>query len=339
LEGLSPATDYVYRFDVDGRGTSESYGFRTAPAPGGQQTRIAMGSCIRDEPAPIFTTIPADAPDVFLYLGDNHYANVNHITSLDDDRLGILRWNYRRALLQPDRALLARTASTLAIWDDHDFLGNNTVGSAPGKAVAKRAFDEYWANSLSGTSGAPGVYSVEHYGDVDFFLLDDRYDRSPESDPGGSMLSAGQMEWLKTELAASTAVFKIVANGSLFSYAGETWKDFPAARQAFFDFLADNQVEGVVLVAGDVHRSLFRSIPRTKGYALPELVSSPLANPGSTCTNDPDATTLGCFATGNYFVTMDVDTTVADPTLTARIRDEGGATLLTWTLLRSELQD
>ena len=48
---------------------------------------------------------------------------------------------------------------------------------------------------------------------------------------------------------------------------------------------------------------------------------------------------VGCFATGNYFVTMDVDTTVADPTLTARIRDEGGATLLTWTLLRSELQD
>ena len=224
------------------------------------------------------------------------------------------------------------------MWDDHDYVGNNTIGSAPGKEMALRVFDEYWANTSLGATNVPGTFSKESYGDVDVFLLDDRYYRSPESNASGSILGAAQTQWLEAELLASTAVFKLVVSGSLFSRAGETWKDFPAARASLFDFMAQNQVTGVVLLSGDVHRSIFRRLPRPSGYSLPEIVSSPLNTGNSNCSDDPDAEDIACFDALNYFATLDVDTTLADPELVATIVNELGDDESVLVIKHSELQ-
>ncbi len=338
LTGLEPETQYQATFEIEGELAPRTASFRTMPAStgtGGSKLRFAFGSCAKDFDQPIFDTIAQTAPDAFFFVGDNHYAN-----SPDRDSL---RWYYRRSLEVPERGLLLSHTPTLATWDDHDFVGNNTIGSSPGKATALRVFSEYWANPSVGTPATPGVFFTHRMGDVEVFFLDDRYYRSDEADPNGTMLGAEQTAWLETELEASTATFKLLITGSMWSTTGgESWSDFPAARSALFDFIRDQGIDGVVLLAGDVHRSELRWVERTGAgaYDLPELVASPLANVNSTCPASPpaDATGVACVDDSDFFITVDVDTTVADPTLTARIVEVGGVTRGTLTVKRSDLE-
>jgi hypothetical protein len=92
-----------------------------------------------------------------------------------------------------------------------------------------------------------------------------------------------------------------------------------------------------VLVSGDIHRSELRLLDREGAYDLPEITSSPMAQTSiTTCASD-DAELVACYAAISY-VTVDVDTRLADPPLTATIRDGSGAERASWTLLRSELE-
>lgn len=212
-----------------------------------------------------------EAPDAFFFVGDNHYAN-----SPDRDSL---RWYYRRSLEVPERGLLLSHTPTLATWDDHDFVGNNTIGSSPGKATALRVFSEYWANPSVGTPATPGVFFTHRMGDVEVFFLDDPYYRSDEANPNGTMLGAEQTAWLETELEASTATFKLLITGSMWSTTGgESWSDF-RWRAARCSTSSATGIDGVVLLAGDVHRSELRWVERTSTSASTCPSSSPRPSP------------------------------------------------------------
>ncbi len=249
--------------------------------------------------------------------------------------LSSLRWFCRRARGLPQRAAMLAHTPTIAVWDDHDFVGNNTLGSAPGKEVALRTFAEYWANPSAGTEQAPGVFFRYRYGDVDFFMLDDRYYRGLD----GTLLGQAQTAWLEQELSASTATFKLLVSGSQFTSYGssDSWAAYQSAQTALFDFIRDQKIDGVVLLSGDVHRSELRIIERNSkgGYDLPELTSSPMATWNSPCKSSPEL--LACHDDGQYFVTVDIDTTLADPSLTAHIIDAAGKTLASLPVLLSEL--
>lgn len=336
LASLEPGQAYEFVIDVDGTPSKKGVGSFHTPklAAAHPPLRLAFGSCSKLWDQPIFAAIAEQQPDVFLFVGDNHYGNTPD--------LGGLRWNYRRALEVPERAALLATTSTLAVWDDHDYVGNNTIGASPGKENALRAFSEYWANDGYGVPGTPGIFSTHRWGEVEFFLLDDRYYRSPDTDPNGSMLGAAQTVWLQKALLDSTATFKLLVTGSMWSFnGGETWADFPKARAELFDFIRDQKIGGVVLLAGDVHRSELRKVRRADvgGYDLPEIVSSALANPGGSCpaTSEPEALTVACFDAGDHFATLDFDTAASDPKMTARIRSDDGTSLASMVVLRSSL--
>lgn len=189
-----------------GDGASERVGpfrFTTPPRPGaGTRLRLALVSCARDDAQPIFGVIAAQDPDLLLFLGDNYHGNTSE--------LGAQRQHLRGTLDQPSRAALLRGRSILRICDDHDFVGNNTDGTAFGKEAALRAFSEYTANGSDGGAGLPGPFSHHNDGDVDVFLLDGREHRGED----GHMLGAAPVAWLLDELQASTAPFKLVAGGS-----------------------------------------------------------------------------------------------------------------------------
>jgi len=335
VTGLASGRDYELTFEVDGELSPKVARFRTAPPLGAKSAfRLAYGSCARFDAQPIFETIRADAPDLFLFGGDNHYGNTPDLQSL--------WWNYRWGLERAGRAELVAETPSIATWDDHDYVGNNTIGASPGKENALLAFSQYWANTSYGTPATPGVYSKYSYGDVDVFLLDDRYYRSADTDPNGTMLGDGQVQWLLAELAASTATFKLLVTGSIWSPTGnESWTDFPAARAQVFDTIRDEGIGGVVLVGGDVHRSSLRTIERTAAgaYDLPEIIASPLANNNSACSDNtaPDAVQLSCHDAGTYYARIDVDTTAPDPTLTATIVGLDGVSRSTMVVKRSEL--
>src|SRR3546814_13399356 len=81
---------------------------------------------------------------------------------------------------------------------------------------------DLWANPSYGESDNPGVYFRQHYGGVDFFVLDGRSHRDPivkPDDANKTMLGAAQKAWLKRELQASTTPFKVLAIGGGWSFA------------------------------------------------------------------------------------------------------------------------
>jgi alkaline phosphatase D len=288
IEGLEPATRYWYRMLVDGvvdRYQSVPYAVSTAPA-GAADFRVAFGSCARysyDPEQRIFDVIARQEPDLFLWLGDNVYADAESPTAIADE--------YRRQRGVSRALPVTRSIPQLAIWDDHDFGYNNGDGSSPSKAASLEVFRRYWANPSFGLDGAPGVFFEFSYGGVDFFMLDGRYHRTPNDAPDGpgkTMLGARQFEWLCARLAASRAPFKVLACGSGWSVAdgptGDTWSAFLAERNRLFDFIRDRGIGGVVCLSGDSHVGELNCIPWSErgGYDFYDLVSSPLAqSPGA----------------------------------------------------------
>lgn len=291
LANLMADTSYYYRVKVNGEYDRylkdlPPFKTKTAPKSGAKKNfRIAFGSCPRfqaDRTQPIWTAVAAYQPHLFLWLGDNIYGD-----ALDAD---ILREEYRRqrdvATLQP----ILHTVSNLAIWDDHDYGLNNHDRTHPGKKEALAVFEQYWANPSYGLPDAPGVFFRYTYSCVDFFFLDVRYYRDPNkaSDtPQKTMLGEKQLEWLKSELENSQAVFKVLVSGSGWSLAkgpgGDSWAAFINERNALFNFIRDHEITGVVLLSGDTHVGELNVISWSEkgGYDFYDLVSSPLAQPST----------------------------------------------------------
>ncbi len=327
--GLRPSTTYAYDLEIEG----ERFGpwtLRTAPEPGAAGgLRLAFGSCSKLDDQPIFAAIADWVPDAFLFIGDNHYANTDDLSSL--------RQFYRWAHEREHRAALMTSTPTLAGWDDHDYVGNNTDGTAAGRDVALRAFSEYWANPAYGIDEAAGTFFQTRWGDVALFVVDNRYWRSVEE---GSILGSAQEAWLFEALEASDATFKLVASGTQWTSEGssDSWAAFPDSRQRFLEELADAGIGGVVLLSGDIHRAELRLIEGAAGgYALPELTSSPLARGEASGCKDSEEL-VACYSGGDAFLGLDFDTDGAEPLLEVGIYDEGGAVIDSWLIRRSELE-
>ncbi|MEM8696449.1 MAG: alkaline phosphatase D family protein [Pseudomonadota bacterium] len=287
LTRLRPYTRYHYRILVDGERDRYRRGmplgqFRTAPAAGSSTDfSIGFGSCARiqqDPIQPIWEAVAATRPDLFLWLGDNIYA--------DTRDMDVLALEYQRqrgvTAFQP----VGRDVPQLAVWDDHDFALNDHDRTNPVKAEALGEFRRYWANPSYGTPETPGVFFNKTHGAVDIFALDSRYHRDPNVDPdepGKTLLGRGQMEWLKDGLRAADGVFKVLACGSGWTTAkgpgGDSWASFLHERAELLNFIRDEAIEGVILISGDTHVAEINAIPHSDegGYDLYEFVSSPLA--------------------------------------------------------------
>lgn len=347
VSGLEAGHDYRYRVEVDGDTSQPSRTIATAPAADDRSPmRFTFGSCTRELTQPAFAPMLADEPDLFLFIGDTHYANSRHQEAH--------RWRYRQFRAIPERAAFLAATPTLSGWDDHDFVGNNATGSCAGRDEGLRAFAEYWANPPMGTADTPGVFYRQRWGGVEIFVLDGRMYRPevgdperrcdddpspPTFDPADGLIGRAQWTWAVDAIASSDAVFKIVSCGSQWTLEGtrDSWASFPEARDAFLGDLDARGVEGLVLLSGDIHRSEVRTIHRDGGaYDIPELTSSPIANSRSSCgTGRPERTF--CVDDASSYLVVDVDPGAADPTLTVRVRDVTGALRYEETFLRSAL--
>jgi alkaline phosphatase D len=296
LTDLTPDTAYRYAVIVE-EGDAEQVGpfaFRTLPPKGRPGIfRVAFGSCASvdyDPVQPIWRAIAQTRPQAFLWLGDNIYG--------DSEDPEVLRKKYRRQRSVSALMDFQATVAQLAIWDDHDFGLNNGDRTFPAREKSLQVFREYWANpqaSLSGHLGRaspgdgaeiPGVFFRWSVGDVDFFLLDGRTHRDPNRLPDGpekTQLGATQKQWLKSELKKSRAVFKVLVAPGAWTEGkgpgGDSWAAFLHERNEIFDFLLEEGITGVFLLAGDTHRPQINLIPRTQSgrYDLYEVISSPLA--------------------------------------------------------------
>lgn len=323
---LVPGKLYTWVVEVDGLAQSPPRFLQAGPADGEDgQFLLAMGSCAQDELQPIFDAIEETNPDAFFFLGDNHYAN--------SSELGVLRWFYRTSHGKPDRASMMASLPVIAVWDDHDYVGNDADAFSPGGDVALRAFGDAWANPSSGTPEIPGIFFSARRGNVEVFALDDRLYRGTSG-----ILGVLQEDWLVDAVLSSDAVFKVLATGSQWTSEGtaDSWASFPVERARLFGRLAG--VPGVVLLSGDVHHAELRLLPDPGiGYDVPEFTASPLANlPPNACGSDLEL--VACYDATNSFVTANFDTVSLDAHVLAEIRDDAGTVVASWSVALADLQ-
>ena len=294
LAGLAPGRRAAYRVAGDGdvrEGTvrAQPYWTRASEAP---DLAIAIGSCffladanpLVSRPGygggyEIFAAIAAQKPDVMLWLGDNLYFQAPDFL----DPAALSARHRRQRAFEPLQPLLT-AAPHLAIWDDHDYGPNDGDRSYALKGETLTLFRRYWANPSWGLPETPGVFGFAQFGDVDLFLLDDRYYRAPNrapDSPDKTMYGPAQLAWLKAALMRSRAPVKIVAGGSQFwnrisRYEG--WHRFPTEQKAFAAWLVEQRIDGVIFVSGDRHFTELLRIERPGAYPLHEFTSSPLTS-------------------------------------------------------------
>ncbi len=295
LTGLRPGATADYHVDAGAERRSATIRAQPSwakPADAVDLT-IAFGSCFfLADPDPrwssqdygggfgIFDAIASARPDMMLWLGDNLYLQQ---PDLYDPAAMAARYRRQRSFAPLQQLLTATTQ--LAIWDDHDYGPNDSDTSYALKGETLKLFQRYWPNTSFGLPDVPGAFGFARYGDVQFFLLDDRYYRSPNRWPDGpdkTMFGARQLEWLKQALvAAPRSAIKVVAGGSQFWHRAsrfEGWHQFAAERTAFAEWLARERIEGVIFLSGDRHFGELLKIERAGAYPLYEFTSSPLTS-------------------------------------------------------------
>lgn len=297
---VKPSKVYDYQIFINGKAieldypttfqTQTLYQWRTDPPA----FKMALGSCAYDnEPAydrpgkgyggdySIFKSIQDKKPDLMLWLGDNTYFREVDWYSWT----GILhRHSHARALpeLQP---LLASTHH-YAIWDDHDFGPNDSDRSFVHKDKTKKAFDLFWGNPTSGlpANDYKGITTQFQWNDIDFFLLDNRYFRSPNHRKTGdaTILGKEQLEWLIDALVSSKASFKMVAIGGQVLTTVENWETYihhhGEERAYLLKRIEEENLKNIIFLTGDRHHTELSKIVNNRGNTIYDLTVSPLTS-------------------------------------------------------------
>lgn len=227
-----------------------------------------------------------DDLDVFLYLGDTTYND--GATTLGDYR-GKWEENMGRAEYQSVRA----ATSALATWDDHEFDNdwNPETFDAARRDAAIQSFFDY--QPLRRDPASPDkVYKSVRWGlTAEIFVLDCRSERRPSTRGStDEYLSRAQMDWLKSGLSASPAVFKIIVNSvpitdfpGAFDFAqNDRWEGYPTQRDEILSHVDDEGLRGVLWVAGDFHLASAQRVATSgPGASQVELLVGPGGQTGN----------------------------------------------------------
>ncbi len=282
----------------------------------------------------------AEDPDLIFFLGDYIYEYAINSSNLwregvtlpsEHDAMveTLEQFRLRYGLFKSDPLLQAAhaTAPWIVTTDDHEVENNyagdvSSVGIPPEhflrrRAVGYRAFYEHMPlRSVHRPSGPDlPLYRRLHYGRLaQFDVLDTRQFRDPlpcgevtgncpeREDPKRTMLGYEQEAWLYDGLAASDAVWNVLAQSIVMAridrdlgpgetFSNEQWDGYPAARDRLFAAFRRHQIHNPVVLTGDIHRSVAANLKedwldpdsRTVGV---ELVCTSIASNGDGADTD-----------------------------------------------------
>ncbi|HWB62408.1 MAG TPA: alkaline phosphatase D family protein [Chitinophagales bacterium] len=288
--GLKPGHFYNILLSIQGWGSNAKYSFETQPDTALIDYNFLLGSCalmntdVTRGVFPggsnwIFYRMRRKGGDFMVWLGDNIYyiypRMYRSYEAMFERNLKIRRYynKFYRDFLgnQPN----------YAIWDDHDFGPNDSDKRFALKDSSMKIFKGFWPNNYPDQNKFPGNYFSFRYGDAEFFMTDDRYYRDPKGDTAGDFLGETQMLWLKNKLLLSDATFKFICIGSQVlndNHFDESYADYPRERNGLFDFIAKNNIKGVIFLTGDKHYSEVCK-RNWNGYPLYDFTCSPLTSP------------------------------------------------------------
>ena len=309
-------------------------------------TVIAFGACAHEErPQPIWDAVVAAAPDLFIFTGDNIYA--------DTDDMDVMKAKYGKLAAKPGYQKLLENCPVLAVWDDHDYGLNDGGKNYPMKKEAAEIFlDFFGVPEDDPRRTREGIYGSQIIGEkgqrVQVILLDTRYfrddlDKYPKGDPkpkeivgwykptkdtSRTMLGEAQWKWLEEELQKPAEVRVIVSSIQVISWEKgmECWGNMPHERDRLFKLIETTKAKGAFFISGDVH---FTELSMTKDdgpYPLYDLTSSGLnQKPGKTWFTAVNSYRLPAKVySGRNFGLIRIDWAGKDTTITLQGRKESG---------------
>jgi alkaline phosphatase D len=265
LSGLNADDIYWYRVLVDGveQVTGTVQKFLTFPATS-QAFKFAVLADVspNDKVAAAYGSAASDQPLFMMQIGDLDHRNP---ATLAEMRQMHRDMKDASLLHGGDLQELSSKKAMVHIWDDHDYGGDDTDKTFPGRSDAWKAFDEHWP-TYDRPNPAAGLWHSFTCGDAEFFVLDTRSQRDPDIDPDGpdkSMLDGdnipdGQLQWLKDGLLASAKTWKFIVSTVTFNPTArpasiDHWKSFATERDDIKSFIDANSITGVIALTGDIH--------------------------------------------------------------------------------------
>jgi alkaline phosphatase D len=300
---LDPGTEYEYAVIVNDQESDKTYEFETQSLWQWREDppdfSFIAGSCVYineekfDRPGKayggnysIFEKIVEENADFMVWLGDNTYLRDADWNS----RTGIYhRYTHSRNVkeMQP----LLSKIHHYAIWDDHDYGPNNSDGTYWGKDITREAFIDFWANPNYGVSGLDGITGTFTWNDCQFYMLDNRWDRTPQSSEG-KILGDKQITWLIDALRTSKASFNFICVGGQVVNDVAEYENhavFGAERKKLLHLIDDYNIPNVVFLNGDRHHSEVSRYETPDGQVIWDITSSSLTSGAYDHSDEPNS--------------------------------------------------
>lgn len=293
ITDLEPNTKYEYELLINDKiierpydlffQTQKLWQWRTSPP----DFKFVVGSCVYvseeqyDRPGTpyggqykIFSSIVETKPEFMIWLGDNtYYREVDW-----DSRSGIYYRNTHTRSVKELQPLLG-SVHHYAIWDDHDYGPNDSDRSFHNKDITKEAFKDFWYNPNYGVGNTEGITGFHSWNDCDFFMLDNRWYRSPE-EKEGQIIGKAQIDWLIDALRFSRASFKFICIGGQFVSnlaEFENHANFETERTYLLEQIRKYKIQNVIFLNGDRHHSEISKM-LNGDQIIYEITSSPLTS-------------------------------------------------------------
>lgn len=255
---------------------------------------LVFASCNdQDREQPLWQPILQQAPDLFVWGGDNIYADTADMAKMKAD--------YDKLASHPVYRSLAEKTVITGTWDDHDFGKNDAGKEWPKKEEAKALFLDFLkvpANDIRRKQA--GVYTSQTYsteaGSIKLILLDTRTFRDSlkqSSTPdrrydewkpgeGGTVLGTEQWKWLEEELKDDSANFTLIVSSIQLlndQHGWEKWGNHPSEAEKMKQLLSAAKAHNIIILSGDRHLAEISidSLPG-KSYPLIDFTSSGLTH-------------------------------------------------------------
>jgi alkaline phosphatase D len=314
--------------------------------------RLTFGSCCKqNNPAPVFDLIAGRKADLYLWLGDNVYAD-----TLNMDKM---RKDYATLRNKPGYRKLMQASPIIGVWDDHDF-GNNDAGTTyPKKEESKQIFlDWFDIPADANRRSDPGIYAAHELGPADkrvqILLPDLRTWRTnqksrpkkiypnmgryiPDESPKATMLGEDQWKWLEAQLKRP-ARLRLIGMSTQFAASDngfETWANYPKEQQRLIDLIKSTKAEGVLFLSGDTHYAELDLLELEGLYPLYDLTASAINqtwDPAGPSTNR----LFPAYQFPNYGI-VDIDWDKKDPEIRLQIFNADDENEIDYTLPLSRL--
>lgn len=321
-----------------------SSGFKPARAKNaadlkGPIHKIAFGSCAeQDNPQPIWNVIEKNNPDVFLFIGDNIYA--------DTEDMELMAKKYKILGDKPEFAKFRSSVPVLATWDDHDFGINDGGMEYPKKHESKKLMLDFFAEPKNSERRKhDGIYTSYMFGPkgqkLQLILLDLRwfrtalnYDKAtdgylPNKSPEATILGSEQWKWLENELT-KPADLRIIASSTQFSspdHKWEKWANFPVDKQKMIDLIDKNGIKNLFFISGDMHYGELSAENSPAGFKLYDLTASGM-NLVENGSQYPNRNRISLYDKTPHFGLIEIDWKKGGPTVALKVVSDKGDTVI-----------